>query len=250
MSAVLALWGREMKTFLRDRARVVGAFVQPLLFWALLAVGFGPSFRGPSGAAGVAGFGAFLAPGMLALVVVFTAIFTTLYVVEERTEGFLQAALVAPVPRVALAFGVALGGATLAVVQAIPFGLALPFMGVVLTPGGVALALVHLALLGLSFTALGFVLAWRVSTTRAYHGLMNGLLMPLWLISGSVFPVEGLTPALAWMVRLNPVAYSVEGLRGALLAPSWASPALCLSVAGAFCAAMLLVAARTAERNG
>lgn len=250
MSVVLALWRRELTTFLRDRARVAGALAQPLLFWALLAFGFGPSFRGPDGAAGAAGFGAFLAPGMLALVVVFTAIFTTLYVVEERTEGFLQAALVAPVPRGAVALGVALGGATLALVQAVPFGLALPLLGV--RPGGtgVALAAVHLVLLGLSFTALGFVLAWRVSTTRAYHGLMNGLLMPLWLLSGAVFPAEGLHPVLGMLVRANPVFYSVEGLRHALLGSGTAAPALCLGVATAFCAAMLALAARTAERNG
>ncbi|MCA0269660.1 MAG: ABC transporter permease [Bacteroidetes bacterium] len=250
MSALTALWHREVTTFLRDRARVAGALVQPLLFWALLAFGFGPSFQGPQGEVGAVGFGAFLAPGMLALVVVFTAIFTTLYVVEERTEGFLQTVLVAPVPRLAVALGVALGGATLAVGQAVPFALALPLLGVSLTWSGAAMVLVHLVLLGLAFTALGFVLAWRVSTTRAYHGLMNGLLMPLWLVSGAVFPVEGLAAPLAWAVRLNPVAYSVDGLRHALLGTGWASPSVDLTVAAVFCAAMLLLAAKTAERNG
>ena len=249
-AAVLALWGRELRTFLRDRVRVAGALAQPVLFWLLLGFGFGPSFRAPGGAAAGVGYGTYLLPGMLALVVVFTAIFTTLYVVEERQQGFLQAVLVAPVPRAAIALGVALGGASLALLQALPFGLALPVLGVRVGMGGVGLALVHLALLGLAFTALGFVLAWRVGTTRAYHGLMNALLLPLWLLSGAVFPVEGLTPALGWLVRLNPVTYAVEGLRGALLGASWAPAGLALAVSAAFCAAMLALAAAAARRSG
>ena len=249
-AAVLALWARELRTFLRDRARVAGAVAQPVGFWALLAFGFGPSFRAPAGAAAGLGYGTYLLPGTLALVAVFTAIFATIYVVEERKAGFLQAVLVAPVPRAAIALGVALGGATLALLQALPFGLALPFLGVPLRVGGAALALVHLALLGLAFTALGFALAWRVQTTRAYHGLMNALLLPLWALSGAVFPVEGLTPALAWAVRLNPVTYAVEGLRGALLGASWAPAGLALGVNAVFCAAMLGLATATARRAG
>lgn len=248
-AAVLALWGREVRTFLRDRARIAGALAQPLAFWALLGFGFGPSFRAPEGSSAGVGYGTFLFPGMIALVVVFTAIFSTIYVVEQRRTGFLQGVLVAPVPRLAIALGSALGGATLALAQAVLFGAAIPLLGLAPGAGGVALALAHVLLLGLAFTALGFVLAWRVETTRAYHGLMTALLMPLWALSGAVFPVDGLPAALGWLVRANPVTYAVEGLRGALLGASTVAPGVALAVAAAFCAAMLALAARTARRS-
>ncbi len=252
MSAVTALWHREIRTFARDRSRVVGALAQPLAFWVLLGFGFGGTFRMPEGTAQVP-YLAYLFPGIVALVALFTAIFSTIYVVEERKNGFLQAALVAPTPRTSIVLGVALGGTTLAVAQALLFWLALPFVGQPYTLAGLGLTLAGALGLGLGFTALGFVMAWRVETTRGFHALMNVVLMPLWFLSGAAFPLAGAPSVLAWLIRLNPVYYGVEVLRAGFYAPGTSpldGPPLTFSllVSALFAALMLAWAVVTARR--
>ncbi len=242
--AVRALWARDVTVFVRDRARVSSSLAQPLAFWLLLAVGFGPSFRPGAGVAAGVGYGAYLVPGTLALVVVMTAIFATIHVVEERQSGFLQAALVAPVARGVLALGLSAGGATLGVAQSALYALAAPLIGVSAGIGGWAAALALVVLLGLGFTAVGVAMAWRLSTTRAYHGVMMGVLFPLWAISGAVFPLDTLPTWARAVTLVNPLTYAVEGLRGALGGAATLPLALCLAVTAAFCAAALALAAR------
>ncbi len=252
MSAVAALWQRELRTFTRDRSRVIGALAQPLVFWLLLGFGFGGTFQMPAGTADVP-YLAYLFPGIVALVALFTAIFSTIYVVEERKSGFLQAALVAPVSRTALVLGNTLGGTTLATAQAFLFWLALPFVGVFYTLSSLLLTLVGAALLALAFTAIGFMMAWRVETTRGFHGLMNVFLMPLWFLSGAAFPLVGAPDVLAWAIRLNPVYYGVEVLRAGFYAPD-VSPivgpplAWSLTISTLFALAMVALAVYTARR--
>ncbi len=252
MSAVLALWGREVRKFVRERSRVVGALAQPLAFWLLLGFGFGGTFQMPRGTASVP-YLDYLFPGVVALVALFTAIFSTIYVVDERRSGFLQAALVAPVSRTAIVAGNVLGGTSLAAVQAFLFWLALPFVGRPYTLAGLALTLAGTALLALAFTALGFVMAWRVETTRGFHALMNVFLLPLWFLSGAAFPLAGAPPPLALLIRLNPVYYGVEVLRSGFYAPG-ANPVggpslgLSLGVSAAFALLMLAWAVATARR--
>lgn len=220
-STIGALWTREVRKFLREKSRIVGALVQPLAFWLLLGLGFGGTFVMP-GAQDV-GYLAYLFPGILTLVALFTAIFSTIYVVDERQQGFLQAALVSPAPRWAVTLGSLLGGTSLSVVQGALFLVAAPFAGFGLSAQGVGLALATLALLALAFSSLGYVIAWKVSTTRGFHALMNVVLLPLWFVSGAAFPPSGAPDALAWAIRLNPVHYGVETLRSALYLPG-ASP--------------------------
>lgn len=251
-----ALWRREILKFVRDRSRVVGALVQPLAFWVLLGMGFAGSFRMPGAAEGAeaVGYAAFLLPGIVALVVLFTAIFSTISVVEERHSGFLQAALVAPVPRTRFALGTALGGATLALAQALLFFLAAPLVGIVPSLAGVAVLLVVAGLLALGFTALGIAIAWRTETTRGFHAVMMLLLMPLWFVSGAAFPAEGAAPVLRALVYANPVTYAVDALRHGLylpgevplaVAPLWVS----VAVTAGFAAAMLAFAVATVRRT-
>ncbi|MEM1094945.1 MAG: ABC transporter permease [Bacteroidota bacterium] len=250
LGTLLAFWRREVLKFLRDRSRVAGAFAQPLLFWLLLGFGFSASFTMPGGVD--QSYLMFLFPGILMLVVLFTAIFSTIAVVEERQTGFLQAALVAPISRVLFVLGNTLGGTTLALAQAVLFLVALPLIGVVPSVGGVLLALAILALSGIGFTALGVLIAWRMDTTRGFHAVMNVVLLPLWFLSGAAFPVEGAATALQWTMRLNPVSYAVSALREALYgtgtAEALASPLIALLVTVAFAAAMLLWAARAVRR--
>jgi ABC-2 type transport system permease protein len=252
LSTVGALWTRELRKFVRERTRVIGALVQPLAFWLLLGLGFGGTFQMPAdqlaGGAEVS-YLTYLFPGILTLVALFTAIFSTIYVVDERQSGFLQAALVSPAPRWAITLGNLLGGTTLAVAQGALFLAAAPFAGFRLSLGGIVLALVVLGLLALAFSSLGYVIAWKVSTTRGFHGLMNVVLLPLWFVSGAAFPPGGAPDALAWAIRLNPVHYGVEALRSALYLPAASpleAPGLGLSVLVAALFALVMGAWATA----
>jgi ABC-2 type transport system permease protein len=238
-----ALTGREMLKFIRDRSRVLGALAQPLALWVLLGLGFQNTFQPPAGSV-EGSYVAFLFPGILALVLLFTAIFSTISIVEERTSGFLQAVTVAPTPRTALVFGTALGGTLLATIQALLFLLALPLLS--LSPGVLGVGMVAAICLctGLAFTALGFAIAWRMDTTRGFHAVMNLFLLPLWFLSGAMFPAEGAAPVLRWLVWMNPVSYAVSGLRHGLhgFAPhtsALAGPGICLAVTAGFAVLML-----------
>ncbi|NBC19115.1 MAG: ABC transporter permease [Bacteroidetes bacterium] len=249
---VAALWKREILKFVRDRSRLVGALAQPLGFWLLLGLGFQGTFRMPQAEAAGIGYMEFLFPGIVALILLFTAVFTTISVVEERQRGFLQAALVAPAPRWALVLGNTLGGTTLAVLQALLFLLLLPLVGLPLSLTRVALVLLVSVTTALAFTALGFIIAWRMETTRGFHAVMNLLLLPMWLLSGAAFPAEGASVILRWIMRLNPVSYAVSALRQAIYWPdpptAFAPFGLCLAISAAFALALLGVAAWTVRR--
>lgn len=239
---ITALTGREMLKFVRDRSRVLGALAQPLALWLLLGLGFQNTFQPPGGAEG--SYVAFLFPGILALVLLFTAIFSTISIVEERTSGFLQAVMVAPTPRAALVFGTVLGGTLLATAQALLFLAALPVIN--LNPGLLGVGMIVAVCLGtgLAFTALGFTIAWRMDTTRGFHAVMNLFLLPLWFLSGAMFPIEGAASVVQVLVWLNPVSYAVSGLRHGLHGfagetATLAGPGVCLAVTTGFAVLML-----------
>jgi len=252
LRTVGALTAREILKFVRDRSRVLGAVAQPLALWLLLGLGFQGTFQAPAGVAVEGGYIEFLFPGILALVLLFTAIFSTISVVEERTSGFLQAVLVAPTPRTALVLGNALGGTLLATGQALLFLLALPLLDLRLTATGLLLITAVCVLTGLAFTALGFAIAWRMDTTRGFHAVMNLGLLPLWFLSGAMFPVEGAAAVLRGFVWANPVSYAVSGLRHGLHAgaapATLAGPGVCLAVTGGFAVLMVGMAVWQVKR--
>ncbi len=211
---VYTLWSREVVRFLRQKNRVVGALGTPLVFWFLIGSGVGSSFR--TGATGSGDYFSYFFPGMLLLVVLFTAIFSTISVIEDRREGFLQAVLVAPVPRSAVVVAKLLGGMTLSVLQCLLiYFLALP-LGLHFSLGSFALLVITLCLLGLALTGLGYLLAWPLDSVQGYHALMNLLLMPLWLLSGALFPPEGSVGWMRLIIHANPLYYGLELLRTAL----------------------------------
>ena len=248
-SAIAALWLREIRTFVRDRARVAGAVVQPLAIWALLGVGFSAAFRLP-GQSHSPDYVAFLFPGIIALVVLFTAIFSTISVVEDRQTGVLHAALVAPQPRLALVLGVLSGGVTLAVVQAALVMLLAPLAGLSPTLLGAGAALLACVLTAVALTALGFVMAWRLDTTRGFHAVMNLVLMPLWILSGGFFPIDGAPTVLRWLMLANPVTYGVAAIRLGLGEAAGAPVGLpaALGVLAVFAALLLAWAVQTVRR--
>ena len=182
---VATLWWRELVHFYRQRSRMAGALGTPLLFWLLIGAGFGDSFRtatAPGG--GTAGYLEFFFPGTALLIVLFTSIFSTMSVIEDRHEGFLLSVLVAPIPRSALVLGKVLGGATLALVQGLLFVLLAPLIGLRFGLAGALEVALVLFLTSFALTALGFYFAWRIDSVQGYHGVMNLVLMPMWLLSG------------------------------------------------------------------
>lgn len=251
---VLALWWREMIRFVRQRSRVTGALAQPLVFWLLLGGGLNASFR-PAGALAGTTYVQYFYPGMLVLVLLFTAIFATISTVEDRRSGFLQGVLVAPIPRWVIVVGQALGGTALAVLQGTLCLLIAPLLGMAL---GLAPALATVAvmtLLGMALTSLGLVIAWRMDSTQGFHAIMNLILIPIWLLSGAFFPAAGAPAPLQWVMALNPLTYGMAALRRCLLwhtpEAAGAIPALGVSlvVTVIFCVSTLLAAAATARRS-
>jgi ABC-2 type transport system permease protein len=238
--------------FARQPNRVAAAIGQPALFWILFGAGFGPAFAMP-GAARLT-YREFFFPGTLVLVVLFTSIFTSISLIEDRREGFLQGVLVAPVPRWALVFGKVAGGALLALLQALLLVPAGWMFGLWLDATSYASLALMLLLLSVALTALGFAFAWRIDSSQGFHAVMSLLLFPLWMLSGAFFPAhEG---PLAWIERINPLSYGVAGVRRILAAglpegslpPGLPSSVTCWLVTAAFAAIMTVVAARLARR--
>ena len=215
MSAVGTLWWREMVRFVRQRSRLVGAFGQPLVFWLLLGGGLDASFR-PGAGTRDTGYLEYFFPGVIAMVLLFTAIFATISAVEDRTTGFLQGALVAPVRRSRIVLGQALGGTTLAMLQGGLFLTLAPFAGIAFSPLSVLLTLAVMFLMSFALTALGLMIAWQMESTQGFHAVMNLLLMPIWFLSGAVFPAAGAPVWLAWVMALNPLTYGMAALRRGL----------------------------------
>ncbi|MFK7845697.1 MAG: ABC transporter permease [Rhodothermales bacterium] len=246
-----ALWKREIIKFVRDRSRLIGALAQPVVFWLLLGLGFQRSFTFPAAASAASdasiNYLEYLFPGTIALMILFTAIFSTISIVEERKSGFLQAALIAPVSRSAFVLGTTLGGTSLSLFQTLLLLLLLPFIGLIPSIPGILIMVLVCFLTGLAFTALGVAIAWTMETTRGFHAIMNLFLLPLWILSGAFFPYEGASTVLQWCIKLNPVSYAVDALRIGMYMPD-PSPgtlqplAISLLISAVFAALMIGVA--------
>ncbi|MEQ9409094.1 MAG: ABC transporter permease [Fuerstiella sp.] len=269
-SGATALAGRELIRFLRQRTRIVGAIGQPIIFWVLFGAGLRGSFQAPDWARELEqplSYQEYFFPGIAVLIVMFTAIFSTISIIEDRREGFLQGVLAAPVPRSVIVLGKVLGGTVLAVVQAGLFLLVGPLLSHIgLSPGlqvsadagQVVLAALFLMLVAVELTALGFLIAWPMNSTQGFHAIMSIFLMPMWLLSGAFFPGGG-SDWLSWVIRLNPLTYGVAGLRRLLYAgqlpvtDSLPSMPVCLAVTVLFAAlcfvASVALVSRPATHN-
>jgi ABC-2 type transport system permease protein len=252
--AVTTLWWREITRFRRQRSRWVSALIQPLVFWLLLGGGLSASFR-PAGAPDGTTYLTYFYPGIIVLVMLFTAIFATIAVVEDRREGFLQGVLVAPVTRLSIVLGQALGGTTLALLQGVLALLLAPVVGIGLSLGAVLAVMAVLACLAFGLTNLGLIIAWRMQSTQGFHAIMNLILIPIWLLSGAFFPVTGVPVWLAWFMCINPLTYGMAALRRCLYLGQGVAagtvPALGLSlgVTVMFGIVTLVVATASARRS-
>jgi ABC-2 type transport system permease protein len=239
--AAATLCRREWVRFIRQPNRVFGAIGQPLIFWVLFGAGLDQE-------KGVA-YREYFFPGALVLILLFTAIFATISIIEDRREGFLQSVLVAPIPRWSMVLGKIMGGTLIAVAQGALFVLLGYTVGFQLGPLALAEVIGWMFLVAFGLTALGFVLAWRMDSTQGFHAIMSVLLMPMWLLSGAFFAAK--SNWLGYVIAANPLTYGVAGLRHLLY--SSAGPGaeavrdlpsfwVCTAVTLIFCAVMFALA--------
>ena len=236
---IFTLWWRELIRFFRQRSRIVGIFAAPLIFWLFIGSGLGASFQPPSAPSG-SGYLEYFFPGTVVMVVLFASIFSTMSVIEDRREGFLLSVLVAPIPRSSLVLGKVLGGTTQAMLPGFLFLLLAPAVGFALHPLQVIWMAGILFLIAFSLTSLGFVIAWRMDSSQGFHAVVNLFLIPMWLLSGALFPSSGASAWIQWVMKLNPLTYGVAALRRTLygqavaVAPDVEPMALSLGVTALF----------------
>ncbi len=239
MSAIYILWLRQLKRYLRSKARIVGSIGQPLLFLVALGFGFGPVYR----RAGGGNYIQFLAPGIVAMTILFTAVFTGVEVLWDKQFGFLKETLVAPVSRVRIVFGRTLGGATVATLQGVIVLLIALLAGFRPALATLPMALLFAVLTGLLFTALGTAIASIIEDMQGFQLIMNFLVMPLFFLSGALFPLQGLPRAIDIIATVDPLAYGVDGLRWALIGQAHFPVAVDLGVLSAITALLLGIGA-------
>jgi len=214
MQVIYILWLRQLKRYFRSKSRIIGSLGQPLLLLLALGFGFGPIYQ----KAGGGNYIQFLTPGIISMGILFTAIFSGIEIIWDRQFGFLKETLVAPVSRLKIMIGRTLGGGTVAVIQGLIIfiiSLAIGFR-----PTDIHLlflSFVFMALIALFFTALGTAIASLLEDMQGFQLIMNFLLMPLFFLSGALFPLQGLPKIFVLVASINPLSYGVDGLRGTLV---------------------------------
>ena len=245
------LWWREIVRFYRQPARVVGVILSPLLFWIVIGAGFGTSLQ--SQATGQGNYLNYFFPGALIMIVLFTSIFTMMSVIEDRNEGFLLSVMVAPVHRLGIVLGKVLGGTTLSAIQGLLFLIFAPFIGIRIGLDQLLIAVLVVFLVAFSLTALGFAIAWRMESTQGFHAIINLFLIPLWLLSGALFPISGASGWIKWLMEVNPLTYGQDALQLVLFPAHHPATILSLwpaiAVLTAFTAVVFLAAFLIANRR-
>lgn len=214
MRVVYILWLREVKKYLRSRIQIVASLGSPVMYLAVLGFGLGPVFQ----RAGEGSYLQFMAPGVIGMTVLFTAMFSGIAMLWDRQFGFLKETLVAPVPRLAIMLGRSLGGATVAVLQGVLI------FGVTLVAGfrpvsflAVPVAFLIVLLIAVVFSALATAIGSSLKEMQGFQMVMNFLVLPIFFLSGALYPLQGLPTPLAVLTRLDPLTYGVDGVRGILI---------------------------------
>lgn len=238
MRIIYILWLRQLKLYVRSKARLVGSLAQPLLFMVALGFGFGHIYQ----AAGQGDYIQFLAPGMICMAIIFTSLFSGISIIWDKQFGFLKETLAAPVSRFEIMAGRTFGGATTAIFQGllillISFAIGFRIENYFL----LLLAFVFMVLIALLFAALGTAIASFLTDMQGFQLIMNFLIMPLFFLSGAIFPLEGLPKALEIIARFDPLSYGVDGLRGALSGSAFYGLSVDLVVLSLITAALFMV---------
>lgn len=245
MSTIYILWLRQVKKYLRSRSRIVGSLGQPLLFLLAFGYGFGSIYQKAEGG----NYIQFLAPGIIAMSVLFTAVFNGIELIWDRQFGFLKETMVAPVSRLQIMIGRTMGGATVAAIQGVVVFILTLFVG--FKPSNflmLPIALVFVFLIGLLFTSLGTAIATQLEDMQGFQLIMNFLVMPIFFLSGALFPLVGLPKAIDTIARIDPLSYGVDGIRGALISQNVFSLSLDFLVLGTITTLLLVFGSYLFER--
>ena len=236
MNAIYILWLRQIKRYVRSKPRIIASLGQPLLFLIALGFGFGPIFQ----QAGQGNYMQFLAPGVIGMTVLFSAIFSGIELIWDRQFGFLKETLVAPVPRILIMIGRTLGGATVAMMQGMIVVAICFAAGFRITDySGLPLAVLFMMLIAVMFTAMGTAIASVLSDFQGFQLVMNFLVMPIFFLSGALFPLANVPRALQLVAAADPLSYGVDGLRASLIGAAHFGVALDLVVLAVVTAALL-----------
>src|SRR6476661_2197983 len=237
MNVIYILWLREVKKYLRSRTQIIASLGSPIMYLGVLGFGLGPVFR----RAGEGSYLQFMAPGVIGMTVLFTSMFSGIALLWDRQFGFLKETLVAPVPRIWIMLGRTLGGATVAMLQGLLIFVVCFIAG--FRPahlGAIPLALIFMALIATVFAALGTIIGSSLKDMQGFQLVMNFLVMPIFFLSGALYPLANLPTALTVLTRLDPLTYGVDGLRGAFIDLShfgvWTDLAVLIGLAAVFLA--------------
>jgi ABC-2 type transport system permease protein len=212
-AAIYILWLRDLKRYWYDKTRIIASLGQPILFLFVLGTALSPSFQGPSGIS----FSEFIFPGIVCMTVLFTSIFSAISIVWDREFGFLKEVLVAPITRWSIALGKAFGGSTVAMFQGSIMLLLAPLVGVRLSPLAILHSLLLMFLIAFAMTSLGIVIAARMKEMEGFQMIVNFLIMPLFFLSGALFPLDRLPGWLKVLTHLDPLTYGVDLLRASMI---------------------------------
>ncbi|HLH01204.1 MAG TPA: ABC transporter permease [Bryobacteraceae bacterium] len=245
MKVIYILWLRELRRYSRSRAQLIASLGQPLMYLLALGFGLGPVFQ----KAGQGSYLQFVAPGVIAMTILFSSVFSGIGLLWDRQFGFLKETLVAPVPRIQVMLGRTLGAATVAVLQGclvtiVCFIAGFRFTHLALSP----LALVFMLLIACLFAALGTAIGSMLQNMQGFQLIMNFLVMPIFFLSGALFPLNGLPKVLGFITSLDPLAYGVDGLRSALLARAHFGMAIDVAVLVGVTIVLLIIGSRLFAR--
>ncbi len=238
LESVYALWKRELIRFYRSKSRVIGSLGMPFFFLTILGTGMNSIFTVPNGG----NYLEFIAPGIIGMVLMFGSMFSGIIVIVDRQFGFLKETLVAPVSRTSIVLGKALGGATTALVQGIIIMVIASFLGVNFQIANIALLLLFMLMISVMFVSLGIAIASKMEDMHGFQIIMNFLIMPLFFLSGALFPLSTAPELLRTASMLDPLTYGVQGLRFILLGYSDIPFALCFAVITGFTIAFIAIA--------
>jgi ABC-2 type transport system permease protein len=242
MDIVYTIWLRGMKRYVRSKSRMLGSLGMPLFFLLIMGGGLNSLVDTGQGAS----YMGFIVPGIVAMSVLFTSMFSGIQIIWDKQFGFLKETLVAPISRMEIMVGQTLAGATTSVIQGL-LTLVIAVLvgsGLAITPSGFLVAVAYMALIGVAFTALGIAFASRMDDMHGFQLIMNFFIFPIFGLSGAMFPLSSLPGWLKALSYADPLTYGVQGIRYGLLGSSEIPPAACLIVLLAFTAATMLLGQR------
>ena len=241
MDIIHAIWLRSMKRYLRSKSRIVGSLAMPVFFLLFLGFGLNSVVSIPGMGQGYIGF---LIPGMIAMSVLFTSVFSGIQIIWDKQFGFLKETLVAPVSRLEIMLGQTLGGATTAFIQGVFIMVLSLFLGIdIQNAFGFLLAFLFMLLIGISFTAFGIAIASKMEDMHGFQLIMNFVVFPIFGLSGALFPIDSLPAFIKPITLLDPLTYGVEGIRYGLTGVSQINPVFCLAALGGFAVVMTVIGA-------